>query len=243
MGDPRRRSDQPKTEDRERQRSARDGEDAVAGAMQQGEGRGGPAPEQSMTAASIGWVMQANRVETSGWKRPKRLASRTRAATWAGPIITTWAGPIIMPARTACAGVAPNASTMRGHRRRHHPGRGEGERQQHHGPVDPDVRLDRRAEHSGGPFRARQHQVQRQPDDDVRCSPREAGLPPADRFEPDRAEGPADRTGEAGDQRYAGDGAPRIAAVDPAQRAEGPVVETETRADAEQQPGGRHHPQ
>jgi putative SOS response-associated peptidase YedK len=51
-----------------------------------------PPPNSPMTAAPIGWVMQASRVETSGWKRPRRLASMTRAATWAGPII--------MPAKT-----------------------------------------------------------------------------------------------------------------------------------------------
>ena len=66
----------------------------------------GPPPKIPMTQAPIGCVMQASRVETSGWKRLRRLASKMRAATWAGPII--------MPANTACAGVAPNASTIRG---------------------------------------------------------------------------------------------------------------------------------
>lgn len=54
LSDARRRSDEPKPigivlrpEDGQRQRSARDREDAVAGAVQQGEGRCGAAAEQS----------------------------------------------------------------------------------------------------------------------------------------------------------------------------------------------------
>ena len=40
------------------------------------------------------------------------------------------------------AGRLQDAREVRGHRARHHPGGGEGERQQHHGAIDRDVRLD-----------------------------------------------------------------------------------------------------
>ena len=60
---------------------------------------------------------------------------------------TTCAGPISAPAVTACtrgrAGGFENARQMRRHRAGDAPGRGKGERQQDHGAIDRDVRLDR----------------------------------------------------------------------------------------------------
>ena len=61
----------------------------------------------------------------------------------------TWAGPIIMPAKTACAGVAPNASTMRGRCAAIADvtvqAAANANESMHHGPVDRNVRLDRQA--------------------------------------------------------------------------------------------------
>ena len=132
---------------------------------------------------------------------------------------------------------------MRRHRRGHRPGGGERERQQHHRPIDRNVRLDCGPFGGGDPLRPRQQKIERQADHDVRDRPRVAGLSPADRLKPERAQRPADRAGEARDQRDAGDRRSRVAAVDAAQRAERRIVEAEAHADAEQQPGRRHHPE
>ena len=73
LADARRRADEAepigvvfRSEDRQRQRSARDRQDAVAGAVQQGEAAAAPPPKIPMTQAPIGCVMQASRVENSG---------------------------------------------------------------------------------------------------------------------------------------------------------------------------------
>ena len=50
-------------------------------------------------------------------------------------------------------------------------------------------------------------------------------------------ERPADRAGEAGDQRDAGDGVARVAAVHPHQRREGRFVQAAAHADADHEPG------
>jgi hypothetical protein len=70
LGDPGRRTDQAepigvvfRSEDRERQRSARDGENAVAGAVQQGEARRGAAAEDADDAG-------ADRMGDTGQPRP-----------------------------------------------------------------------------------------------------------------------------------------------------------------------------
>ena len=131
---------------------------------------------------------------------------------------------------------------MRGHRAGDAPGRGEGKRQQDHGAVERNVRLD-----GGGNRRlctrnGRQHQpVDRQADQDMRRRPRKAGVAPADRLQPPRGQRPSHRRGEACDQGDAGDRAPRRVAIDAAERAEGGVVEARAHADAEQEPGGEQH--
>ena len=94
---------------------------------------------------------------------------------------------------------------MRRHRRSHRPGGGERERQHHHRSIDRNVRLDCGPFGGGDPLRPRQQQIERQADHDVRDRPGVAGLSPADRLEPQRAQRPADGAGEAGDQRDAGD--------------------------------------
>ena len=131
---------------------------------------------------------------------------------------------------------------VRRHRRRHRPGGGEGEREHHHGAVDRDVRLGCLGFQGDDPIRAWQRQIERQADQDVRQRPGVACLAPSDHFKPERAQRPADRAGEAGDQRDAGDRAARILSVDAAERSERGVVKAEAHADTEQQPRSHHQP-
>lgn len=131
---------------------------------------------------------------------------------------------------------------MRGHGAGDAPCRGEGEGQQHHGAVDRQVRFDRN--HGCGLRtldRRQEDQVERQPDQDMRRRPCKAGLAPADGREPPRGQRPADGAGEAGQQGDAGDRAPRLVAIDAAERGEGGVVQPEPHAGAEQQPRRDQH--
>ena len=121
---------------------------------------------------------------------------------------------------------------MRRHRAGDAPGRRKGERPQDHGPVDYDVRFCRcrdrrlRARHRG------QHEeIQRQPDQDMRESPGEAGVAPANAFEAKSRQRPSDRRGKARNQRDAGDRAARRVAMDASERAEGCVVEAKSHSE------------
>ena len=131
---------------------------------------------------------------------------------------------------------------MRGHRAGDGPGGGKGKRQQDHGAVERDVRLDGGGNRSLRARDRRQHQpVDRQADQDVRRRPRKAGVAPADGLQPPRGQRPSDGGGEAREQGNAGDRAPCRVAIDAAERAEGGIVKARAHADAEQEPGGEQN--
>ena len=195
----------------------------------------GPPPKMPITQAPTRWVMQASREETIGLKRLSRLASITRAPTWAGPII--------MPANTARAGVAPKVSTIRGRC-----------------AAIAEVTLQAAAKANDSSTMVRSigmwgfstgpsvmgaasargsERLSRKPDHEMRQCPGVAGFAPSERREAERTQRPGDRAGEARDQRNSGGVAPCIAAVDAPQCAEGGIVY----ANAEQQPRRRHHPE
>ena len=135
---------------------------------------------------------------------------------------------------------------MRGHRRADEPRRRERDREQDGGALR---RLPRRRCRSGRGRRrdrrrpgARQRQVERDADDEMKRGPAEARAAPAEvRFEQGR-ERPADRAREAGDQRDAGDRTARAGAVEPDQRGERGFVEAAAHADAEHRPGEKEAP-
>jgi hypothetical protein len=143
--------------------------------------------------------------------------------------------------RWRCAESFHDARQMRGHRRRHRPGRGKSERQQHHRSVDLDVRLD---DWSGCVLRWRRlrkkEYAERKSDQDVRGNPGVACAPPYDSIQAKRTERPADGTGKGRDQGDSGDRLAGVVAVDSAERAERGVAEAESHPDTEEEPGGRH---
>ena len=131
---------------------------------------------------------------------------------------------------------------MRRHRAGDAPGRRKGERQQDHGSIDRDVRLDGGRDGRLGALHRGQHEkIDRQADQDMRRRPGKAGVAPADAFQSPGRQRPADGRGKTRDQRDAGDRAARGVAIDASQRAEGGVVQAKSHADAEQKPGDHQH--
>ena len=79
--------------------------------------------------------------------------------------------------------------------------------------------------------------LQRQRHDQVQAGIDEAGAAPADVIDHESAERPADRAGEAAEQREVGDRSARRAAIHTPERGEDRVIEAGAHADAEQRPG------
>ena len=127
---------------------------------------------------------------------------------------------------------------MRRHGAGDAPGGGKRERQQDHGPIDRNVRFDRRFRRRFRPLYRRQHQeVDRQANQHMRGRPSKAGVAPTDALQSPGRQRPSDCGGKTRDQGNAGDRATRGIAVDTAKRAKGRVVKAKSHADAEQQPG------
>ena len=158
----------------------------------------------------------------------------------------TCAGPIRAPAATACSVVAPAASRMRG-------------RCAAIAPVTLQAAAKANASRTMvrsigmcgfvdaataalAPFTdGSMKKLSGRPIRICASGPGEAGVAPADAFEPERRQRPSDGRGKAREQRDAGDRAARGIAIDAPQRGEGGVVQAEAHADAEQQPGDDQH--
>src|SRR4051794_36627427 len=76
----------------------------------------------------------------------------------------------------------------------------------------------------------------RQADQKMQPGPGEAGPPPAQSVDEKGARRPADRTGEAGKQRDAGDRIAGVTAIETGHGGKGRLVEAETHADADDRP-------
>ncbi|MGC2521608.1 MAG: hypothetical protein WA417_03090 [Stellaceae bacterium] len=70
----------------------------------------------------------------------------------------------------------------------------------------------------------------------VQAGPNQAGGAPAELVQEEGAQRPADRAGKASDQRDAGDGAARLATIEPGQRGKGRVIKTHADTNAEHSP-------
>ena len=134
-----------------------------------------------------------------------------------------------------------NARQMRRHGAGDAPGRRKGERQQDHGAIDRNVRLDGLCRRRLGADRARQeYEIQRQADQHVRRRPCETGLAPADGVQSPGRQRPSNGAGETGQQGDPRDRAAGGVAVDLSECCERGVIEAEPHAEPEQQPRHDH---
>ena len=226
----------------QRQRSARDGQHAIARAVQQRKARRRRGPSSISSVAASGCMQAATRPDTSGCRRRSTPNSSKRAATWAGPIK--------LPASTTPAADTPAAPAGRqvrgecrageGHHRKHPDQQGDGDGlagpwarkcSQRMGCLRPGHHVDvMRRPRPGAGWRERQtdQQMQRRPGPAGAAQPRlcsSAAVVASPRCWQSR---------RSGDAR---DGTACLAAVEPGEGGKGCVVQAGAHADAQQQPG------
>ena len=169
-----------RAEHRQRQGAARNGQDAVAGAMKNRERACRGAADQP----DDGGADRMRQARQPGRNQRMIAAEKARLEDAGGDLrrADQRAGGHRLQRRRA--GGFQNPRQVRGHRAGDGPGRREGERQQDHGAIDRDLRLDGcRDRRLGALHRGQHEEVERQADQDMRERPGKAGVAPADGFE------------------------------------------------------------
>lgn len=227
-----------RAEQGQRQRALGDGQDAVAGPMQQRENGGGRSPQQHQHRGTQGMHERRD----AGRMQGMQAAQQPELQQPPGHLGRPHQGAGQQHGGRRGAGHVQQTRQVSGHGGADEPGHREHPTQQRGGEDGRRGGLRHRGRHGARAWRdgcvgPRQPGIERQADDQVQAGPGPAGTAPAQRMLQRRRQRPADGAGKAGDEGDAGDGTARLMAVEPHQRGERGFVEPAAHRHTHDQPG------